>query len=31
MADLQEHKAIAAKYVSKLNTAALDGMRETML
>ena len=26
MADLQEHKAIAAKYATKLNTAALDGM-----
>lgn len=26
MADLQEHKAIAAKYATNLNTAALDGM-----
>jgi hypothetical protein len=29
MADLQEHKAIAAKYASKLNQAALDGMGKT--
>lgn len=26
MADLKEHKAIATKYATKLNTAALDGM-----
>jgi len=26
MADIQEHKATVAKYVSKVNTAALDGM-----
>ncbi len=26
MADAQEHKAAVAKYVSKVNTAALDGM-----
>ena len=29
MADLQEHKAIVAKYATKLNTAALDGMART--
>jgi Protein of unknown function (DUF2853) len=29
MADLQEHKAIAAKYAPKLNSAALDGMART--
>ena len=26
MADLQEHKAIAAKYATNVNTPALDGM-----
>lgn len=26
MADVQEHKAAVAKYASKVNTAALDGM-----
>jgi hypothetical protein len=26
MADIQEHKATVAKYASKVNTAALDGM-----
>lgn len=26
MADLQEHKTIAAKYATNVNTAALDGM-----
>jgi NAD(P)-dependent dehydrogenase (short-subunit alcohol dehydrogenase family) len=29
MADLKEHKAIVAKYATKLNTAALDGMGRT--
>ena len=29
MADMQEHKAAAAKYSSKVNTAALDKMGKT--
>lgn len=29
MADLQEHKTIAAKYAGKVNQAALDGMGKT--
>ena len=29
MADLQEHKTIAAKYAGKVNQAALDGMAKT--